>query len=82
MADILSRPNDNTMGNVYKLPQPEVAAIHETSTADESFPSFETVDPIALAKSQLECPEVVTYRAGQHLRMSICLKWNLPLATS
>ena len=70
VADIMSKPDLDKIGTVYKLPAPEVAAVGATEEMDggNQDVAFETVDHNALAQAQLDCPEVVTHRAGQHPR--------------
>ena len=54
VADIMSRPNLDKIGTVYKLPAPEVAAVGATEATDDETPqdvAFETVDHRALAQA-------------------------------
>ena len=80
VADILSRPPPEVLGKVYQLPAQEerAAAIDAVAREDSTDKpdmddtstetTFETISAKELAQAQLESPEVVAHRAGQHPR--------------
>ena len=81
VADLLSRPNPAVMGTAYSLPTGDEIAgnrLAEAAAMDlrprkVELVSFETVDHTALARDQVDCPEVVAHKAGQHPR-SVSMK--------
>ena len=84
IADLMSRPSQEVMGTNHKVQVQDeeelvgavsahdVAAVTRRAAQQPLQPAevvnLETVDHLALAQAQQDCPDVVAHRAGQHPR--------------